>query len=196
MSGSAAALAPAAGPTVYVDVDGSTGYQKALACDALMVFSDLLEALAESRVFKSYFDGVNLSLCRVYFMGQEEPAPNTTTGGTLLSGKRTALASMPEVGFDVYIRIDTTAARLTTAAAGACSPPCPAPDHVVLHGSVQSRGFCPRAARPLGIRCCLNRASSVVLLGFPAAGAGGRAASGASAVLCPAVTRSVATRAP
>jgi hypothetical protein len=153
MSNAAAAPAPAAGPTVtvYVDVDGFTGYKEATTCTAAMTDSRLLEALAESRVFKARFHGVDLSLCRVYDMGQDEPAPNTTAGGTLLSGKRTALPSMPEAGsgFDVYIRIDTTTARLTAAAAGAFSPPSPPPGHVVLRGSVLSRVSASLCSTPL-----------------------------------------------
>jgi hypothetical protein len=124
MSGSAAALAPAAGPTVYLDVDGLTGYKKASACNAIMTDSDLLLALKHGELFKACFDGVNLSRCRVYMMGQDEPAPNTTTGGTLLSGKRTALSSMSEAGSgsEVYLRVDTSAARSSAAAAGTFSP--------------------------------------------------------------------------
>jgi len=56
----------------------------------------------------------------------------------------------------------------------------------------------PRAARPLVAQRCLHRATSVVLLDFSAAGAGGPAAAGAgaSALLCPAVVlcACVATR--
>jgi len=130
MSGSAAALPP----TVYVDVDGLTGYKEATNCTATMTDSRLLEALAESRVFKACFDGVNLSLCRVYVMGHEEPASNTTTGGTLLSGKRFALSSTPgaESTPEVYLRVDTSAARPSAAVAGAFSRPLPLRGYVVL----------------------------------------------------------------
>jgi len=59
-------------------------------------------------------------------------------------------------------------------------------------------GSRPRAARPLVARRCLHRATSVVLLDFSVAGAGGPAAAGAgaSALLCPAVVlrACVATR--
>jgi len=121
----------------------------------------LLEALADSRVFKACFDGVNLGLCRVYDMGQEEPAPNTTTGGTLLSGKRTARSSMPGAGSgsEVYLRVDTSAARSNAAAAGAFSPPFPPPGHVVLRGSALSRVPAPMLRALLGpdaIPCCAS----------------------------------------
>jgi len=164
MSGSTAALPPA----VYVDVDGLTGYKEATNCTATMTDSRLLEALAESRVFKARFAGVDLSLCRVYVMGHEEPASNTTTGGTLLSGKRFALSIVPaaESASEVYLRIDTSAARPSAAAAGAFSRPLLLPSHVVLRNdggagqcwamfspSCCAPPCCPTLPPPCHLRC-------------------------------------------
>jgi len=53
--------------------DGLTRYQKVSACNAMMVFSDLVAALKHGEVFKAHFDGVDLSRCRVYFIGHELP---------------------------------------------------------------------------------------------------------------------------
>jgi len=64
---------------------------------------------------------------------------------------------------------------------GATAAESPPPGHVALRGSVLSRVPAPVPARPPGARCRLHRASSIVLLDFSAAGAGGPAAAGAGA---------------
>lgn len=132
-------------PTVYANVDGRTSFKKAATCSASMVDGELLEALADSRVFNARFAGVDLSLCRVYLMGVEEPADGPISADVLkastreLKGKRTPLSELREGerGSEVYVYVDTTEARLAPAVGAPAVAPAAA-------GKSPCRFFRPR----------------------------------------------------
>ena len=118
MSSGAGAAAAAAEPAVFVNIDGVGGYMEAPSLVSSMTNSRVLEALADSRMFKDAFSGVTLRSCKVYNMGSARPADNS--GGTEMMDVATVRSSLPagqEGAAHVFLRVDTSAAHAAASAA-------------------------------------------------------------------------------